>query len=198
MSEPWITGPQTAVPFPDPPLTDGVVLLRPWMQADLPHVVRICQHPSLSRFSPGIPSPYTDADARDWFEGQEPERLAGRGLGHAVTAADGGQLLGAIGVHGINPRLRSAETGYWLALEARGHGYMTRALKLVCAWSFDTLGIERIELTNDPENHASQKVAARAGFTREGHLRSHMRIRSTGERRDSLVWGLLPGELSED
>jgi RimJ/RimL family protein N-acetyltransferase len=36
-------------------------------------------------------------------------------------------------------------------------------------------------------------VAERCGFTREGLLRSHMRFK--GARRDTLVFGLLDGEL---
>jgi len=40
---------------------------------------------------------------------------------------------------------------------------------------------------------ASQRVAERCGFTREAVLRSHLPFR--GGRRDTVVYGLLPGEL---
>lgn len=39
------------------------------------------------------------------------------------------------------------------------------------------------------------RVAERCGFRYEGRLRSHMLVRHSGERRDSLIYGLLPGEL---
>ena len=53
--------------------------------------------------------------------------------------------------------------------------------------------MKRIELWIEPSNVASLTVAERAGFTREGLLRSFMEI--GGERRDMLMYSLLPGDL---
>lgn len=181
--------------FPNPPLTDGAVLLRPWTQYDVPFVVAACQDPDVSRYSPVIAFPYTEADAVGWFESHEPTRLAGDGLDFAVVHADSGDRLGAIGLQ-INALLNTAEVGYWLAREARGRGYITSAMRAVALWVFGELRVARLELTTDPNNLASQRVAERCGFRREGLLRSHMLIRHSGQRRDSLVYGLLPDELT--
>jgi RimJ/RimL family protein N-acetyltransferase len=182
--------------YPDPPLTDGVVALRPWTLDDLSFVVEACQDPEVSRYSPVIPLLYEEADALGWFELQEPARLAGQGLDFAVTLAETGARVGAIGICSVDLMLMSAEIGYWLARPARGHGYTSRAVRLLAGWAFDHLGLARLALTTDPENVASQGVAERCGFRREGQLRSHMLIRHSGQRRDSLVYGLLPGELT--
>jgi RimJ/RimL family protein N-acetyltransferase len=37
----------------------------------------------------------------------------------------------------------------------------------------------------------------RCGFTREGVLRSYLRKRNSDERRDAVVYGLLPHELRD-
>ena len=47
--------------------------------------------------------------------------------------------------------------------------------------------------TCGPDNEASQRVAERCRFTREGLLRSHLRFK--GGRRDTVVFALLAGEL---
>ena len=91
----------------------------------------------------------------------------------------------------------SASIGYWLAGEARGQGYISRAVRVLARWAFDDLQLARLELTADPENIASQRVAERCGFRKEGHLRSDIVVHHSGERRDSLVYGLLPGELKD-
>ena len=73
--------------FPEPPLSDGVVALRPWEPSDLDFVVQACQDPEVSRYSPVIPFPYVEADAAGWFDSQEPTRLAGDALDFAVADA---------------------------------------------------------------------------------------------------------------
>jgi RimJ/RimL family protein N-acetyltransferase len=183
------------LPFPDPQLEADSVRLRAWSQADVPAIVAACQDPSIARWSPVIPFPYGAGDAAAWLAGQEPARLAGEALDLAVVAAETGSVLGSVGINGASPMLRNAAIGYWLAPDARGHGYMTTAVRLLTAWAFERLGLARLELTTDPENGPSQRVAERGGFRREGYMRSHMRILHSGERRDSLLYGLLPEDL---
>ena len=182
--------------YPEPQLTDGVVRLRPWAAGDVDFVVQACRDERLSRYSPAIAFPYSQEDARAWFVSQEPARLAGDGIDLAIADAASDGLLGAIGVTNFRWGFRTCEVGYWLAPEARGHGYVSRALRLAAAWVFEELQMARIALKADPQNLESQRVAERCGFRREGHLRSDMVVLHSGERRDSLVYGLLPGELN--
>jgi RimJ/RimL family protein N-acetyltransferase len=183
------------LPFPDPQLQDPPVLLRPWSETDVPAIVAACQDISIARWSPVIPFPYQASDALGWLQAQQPMRLAGDRLDLAVVHAETGSVLGAVGLGSMSATLRTAEVGYWLTAEARGHGYMTTAVRLLARWAFDRLELARLALTTDPDNAQSQRVAERCGFQREGYLRSHMVILYSGERRDSLVYGLLPGEL---
>ncbi len=67
------------------------------------------------------------------------------------------------------------------------------AVRLLARWAFAELGLARLELTCGPDNEASQHVAERCGFSREGLLRSHVPFK--GARRDSVIYSLLPGEL---
>ena len=67
--------------------------------------------------------------------------------------------------------------GYWVAGEARGRGVATEALRALCRWAVETLDVKRLELMTDPENIASQRVAEKAGFQREGLLRSSLEYR---------------------
>ena len=66
---------------------------------------------------------------------------------------------------------------------------------LVAHWAFDELGVYRLELTTAPDTVASQRVAERAGFTREGMLRGWMATPSG--RRDSVMFSHLASDLAE-
>ena len=58
------------------------------------------------------------------------------------------------------------------------------------------LELQRIDLLTDPDNVASQRVAEKVGFQREGVLRAHLR-HPDGRIRDSVMFSLLPGELRD-
>jgi RimJ/RimL family protein N-acetyltransferase len=86
-----------------------------------------------------------------------------------------------------------ATVAYWLLPEARGKGLVTRALVLLARWAFDELSVKRIGLLADPRNTPSIGVAERAGFEREGVLRSWAEV--NGNRVDHVSFSLLPSDL---
>ena len=184
------------LPLPDPALCSGPLRLRAWTAADIPAIVAACQDPTISRFSPVIPWPYRRSDAVAWLVGQEPARREGASVELAAVSTGTGRLLGAVALSSVDLTHRRAGVGYWLAADERGHGFATMATRLLARWAFDHLGLAKLELTTDPDNEASQRVAERCGFVREGLLRSHLVVRHDGRRRDSISYGLLPHELS--
>ena len=77
----------------------------------------------------------------------------------------------------------------------RGRGLTTRALKLISSWALDRAGAERLQLRADVLNLASQRVAERAGFKREGTLRASGFNARENRRVDYAVFSLLPEEV---
>jgi RimJ/RimL family protein N-acetyltransferase len=171
-----------------PTLSDAVVTLRPFRLDDAPAVAAACRDPDIPRFT-HVPENYTEADAREFIAGtMRPEREA---KSFAIVGA-GDELLGAIGFRIPHPG--TGEVGYWLAAEARGRGAATRAVRLICEWAFAELGLVRMQLLTHPENAASQKLAERCGFRREGLLRAWADMQEG--RADLVMYSLLPGELT--
>jgi RimJ/RimL family protein N-acetyltransferase len=103
------------------------------------------------------------------------------------------QSARAAGVVMVEPGHTSrANVGYWLLSEHRGSGYATRAVVLASRWAFRSLDIRRLQLFCEVDNASSQRVAERAGYRREGTLRSYFQIED--ERTDALVYSLLPSD----
>jgi RimJ/RimL family protein N-acetyltransferase len=108
-----------------------------------------------------------------------------------VADAESGEILGGVTIHQINWELGQGEIGYWLFPRARGRGVATRAARFLAEHAFD-LGLKRIEARVFVGNPESERVLERAGFTREGVLRSLPMRR--GGRGDMTLYSLLPGE----
>ena len=182
------------LPLPAPPLADALVALRPWRARDAAAIAAAFRDPELHRFSWPRTEPYTLADADRYLVDCAHARAAGRGLELAVAAADGAsEPIGGVALYDVERDQDRAALGYWVAPAARRRGVATHAARLLARWAFAELGLARLELTCGPDNAASQAVAMRCGFVREGLLRSHMRFKDG--RRDTLVFGLLPHEL---
>ena len=170
-------------------LRDGDLLLRPWTEADVPALVEACNDPEIARWIPPIPHRYTEEDALAFVRGEIlPEQVK-----FAVELD--GRVVGGIGM-GLNSHGYRGTIGYWMARDVRGRGICTRAVKLLVRHGLEELELQRVELITDPENVASQRVAEKVGFRREGVLRAHLR-HPDGRIRDSVMFSLLPGELRE-
>jgi RimJ/RimL family protein N-acetyltransferase/nitrite reductase/ring-hydroxylating ferredoxin subunit len=180
---------------PNPPLTDGVVALRPFNAEDAAAITAACQDPDTQRWIPLIPVPYTEADARRyvlmtlqaWHDGGSAE--------FAIVDPGSDRLIGSIGLH-LGPNPRRHAIGYWVAPGSRGHGYATRAVRLITRWGFEQLHIERLALWTLPGNVASQLVAERAGFRFEALARNWEEDRDDRPI-DAIMYAMTPEDLAD-
>jgi RimJ/RimL family protein N-acetyltransferase len=112
------------------------------------------------------------------------------GVAFAIADAESGVLVGCCGVDDWTDE-DVAQFGYWIAADARGRGYATRAAILMTRWLFD-LGAARVFLTIVAGNDGSVAVARAAGFVYEGTMRAHSIWQ--GERHDVMWFAALPHE----
>jgi RimJ/RimL family protein N-acetyltransferase len=180
------------IPLPDPPLDDGNVALRQWRAGDLRALVEAVQDPEVPRWT-AVPTHYGEHDGREYLARAEIDRRSGRELTLAVVDSGDGTLLGSCGLARFDWQDRKVEVGYWVAAAARRRSVGSRATGLLSRWAISSLGMDRVELLANPMNEASQRLAERAGFTREGLLRAYRRRK--GEREDLIMFSLLAGDL---
>ena len=165
--------------------------LRPFRPDDVDPVFRACQDPEHRRWLPNLPSPYTRADAGEFVTGAAARgRAEGTALDVAVAA--GGELVGTGGLRHLHEGRLGPEVGYSIAPWARRRGYATETARGLADWAFGH-GAERVHLFTDVGNTASQSVAERAGFTREGVVRRCLAYRN-GSRGDAVLFGRLAEE----
>jgi RimJ/RimL family protein N-acetyltransferase len=155
---------------PDPPLADDAIRLvpvRPRHEAGFASLlddVDVRRHTRVPSEPPlGFASTWLRRYLDGWRDGDR--------AGFAIEAHDG-EFLGLAMVVEFDWDGRQGEIGYVLGPAARGRGAATRAVKLLTDWSLGELGLERVELWIDVTNPASERVAERAGYLKEGVLRS--------------------------
>ena len=171
-------------------LTDGHVLLREISAQDVDDILPAFTDPEL-REAGNLPH---------FDRGQMLESLphlpalaaSGRLLPLAALDAQAAEIVGGGMLHHLDAERGIVELGYWLLPHARGRGFATRIARLLSGHAF-ALGIERVAAYVNVGNRDSERVLERAGFTREGIVRSLPK--PDGRRVDKTLFSLLPGEL---
>jgi RimJ/RimL family protein N-acetyltransferase len=141
-----------------------------------------------------MPESMTEAQARGWVERRL--ELWPQGLcSFAITLPPADKCVGQIGVY-LEERYRRAETFYWLDRRVRGQGIATEALDTVTRWAFVEHDVMRAHLITYLDNPASQRVAERCGYQREGVLRAWGPVK--GKQPDVVMWSRLASDPTPD
>jgi ribosomal-protein-alanine N-acetyltransferase len=157
--------------------------IRPWAKTDAESLAEHANNSNVAKhLRDRFPHPYTLKDAREFLRhavgSKDPTNLA--------IEADG-QAVGAIGyVPGRDVERYSAEIGYWLGEALWGRGIVTEALQLVTHHAFEEMHYLRLFALPFADNAASIRVLEKAGYVREGLLRSSSV--KFGEPRDQYMF----------
>ena len=162
---PFVVEPGSFGTLPQPSITiDPLLLARPWRTDDTPAVFAAFSDADIQRWH--FRRHDSLDESRAWIDqlhaGWREERLAG----WAVVDAPTDEVLGRVALTMV-PKDGYGEISYWVLPTARGRGVATRAVVAVTRWAH-AFGLHRVELQHSTRNERSGRVAAAAGFTREG------------------------------
>lgn len=118
---------------------------------------------------------------------------AGTAVAYLIFENQTGRLVGGITMGNIRYGVsQSAQIGYWMGERYAGRGHMQDAVKTLLVHAFETMRLHRIEAACIPGNARSIRVLEKAGFEREGLLRSYLRI--DGVWHDHYIYARIAGE----
>jgi RimJ/RimL family protein N-acetyltransferase len=166
------------------------VMLRPVKEDDLPVLDRFLMEPEAS-------GPF------EWHGWWDPGRFRRGWDENGLLGADAGYLMVVRGADRLGfVAWRKVVTsrgsfcwnmGILLLPEARGRGYGTEAQRQLVRYLFAHTQVVRIEADTEITNIAEQRALEKAGFTREGVLRSYG-FRD-GRWRDGVLYSILRDEV---
>ena len=122
-------------------------------------------------------------------------RDARDGVGYAffVFRREDDRLMGGITLSNVRRGVtQSCSMGYWMGENYARQGLMTDAVKAVVSFSFEELGLHRIEAACVPENIPSRDLLRKIGFKEEGYARKYLRI--NGKWQDHLLFAWLSSD----
>ena len=99
-----------------------------------------------------------------------------KGLQYSFIAVDvaTGDVLGDCSIGQINRMFDFANLGYWVRTSAVGQGLGAAMARRVARFGVEEIKLNRLEIITALGNKASQRVAEKAGATREGVLRNRL------------------------
>jgi ribosomal-protein-alanine N-acetyltransferase len=174
-----------------PTLAAGPFRLRSFTLADIDAVREASSDPHIPLITT-VPASFTEDEGRRFIERQWSRAERGTGYSFAIADARTGRAAGQVGLWLKDLSEGRASVGYWVAGSARGHGAAGFAAQAVVRWAHHELGVPRLQLYVEPWNTASIRTAERAGFQREGLLRSWQEV--GGRRKDMYMYARLAAD----
>jgi len=175
------------------PLTEGAVVLRDYVERDIPEILIAYQDDPRLHLLTGEDRPPSGAELGRLAEREWAGRNAGERAALTILEPGSDTCLGQIRVQPVDWDQSRAEIGIWLAPQVRGRGLGRGALRLAGGWLLGPCRLARVELVVEPDNAPMIRAAQAAGFVREGLLREYVRKRGKGV--DVAIMSLITGDL---
>lgn len=202
-----MTAPSYHAPSTQVNLLGRRVLLRTLRPEDFSQwsAVRRRNHQWLSVWEPSSPADAPDLTTdRGAFvlRCHSRDRSWQMGTGYGFGLFVGGHFAGEINLNSVQRgAFQNAYLGYWIDRTHAGNGYVPEAVVAVLQFTFETLGLHRVQIAIVPRNTRSLRVVEKLGLRFEGvALRyleingvweDHARFAMTVEEWDELGAGLV-------
>lgn len=136
--------------------------------------------PQLAEFLPWAHEGYARDDAVAYIRDSMTAWKEARAFDYAIRLrSHPNRHLGNISIWHVSRLGRTGEIGYWVRSDETGRGIATEATDALLDRGFRNLAFHKVTLRIAAGNRASERVAEKLGFVREGVLREELRIRGT-------------------
>lgn len=159
--------------------------LREFYESDIDSLVKHANNFNVAKFlTDQFPHPYNRFDAIKYISSvkdQVPTRVFAIEINNEAAGSIG--IFPQTDIHSKN-----AEIGYWLSEDYWGRGIMSKAIKEITKYGFNTFNITRIFARPFATNRGSQRALEKAGFMLEAKF--DKALFKNGEFIDELVYSI--------
>ena len=173
-----------------PVLAGGHVVLRELRASDAPSLLKLLTTEEVSRFI--SPPPTTLEGFENFIAWTHRQRSAGCYACFAVTLEGYDTAIGIFQVRQKEPGFSIAEWGFAIGSDFWGTGVFQESAGLVLRFTFETLGVERLEARAAIRNGRGNGALRKLGAVQEGILRRSLKCR--GDYLDQAMYSILRDE----
>ncbi|PCE66005.1 GNAT family N-acetyltransferase [Sediminicola luteus] len=137
----------------------------------------------------------TKADTKAFLEWMQQAKAQKQYYPFVIVAQETGAFIGFIDLKNLDWHLPKGEIGFYSDQDVEGQGLMSLVLPQFCDYCFTEIGLHKVFLRTHQTNVATQRLALKSGFTREGLLREDYKT-SSGAYLDLIYYGKLASEAS--
>ena len=176
-----------------PVLAGSNFTLRELRLEDAASLLSMLTTEEVSRFI--SPPPTTVEGFEKFIQWAQQERAAGNYACYAVVPNGLDTAIGIFQVRTLEPGFGMAEWGFALGSQFWGTNLFAEGAKLVLGFSFDTIGVRRLEARAAIANARGNGALRKIGAVQEGVLRrSFLR---NGIHHDQMLWSILAEDWTE-
>jgi RimJ/RimL family protein N-acetyltransferase len=169
------------------------VTLRELRLSDAPSLLAFLTTEEVTRFI--SPPPTTIAGFERFIEWTNRERAAGHYVCFGIVPAGYDQAVGLFQVRQLNPSFQTAEWGFAMGSSFWGTGIFVESARAVIAFTFNTIGSDRLEARSCVQNGRGNGALQKLGASREGVL--HKSFLRDGEYHDQVLWSIVESDWRE-
>jgi [ribosomal protein S5]-alanine N-acetyltransferase len=162
--------------------------LRPLKIEDSEIVERLASDYDVAKSTLTIPHPYPKGSAKDFIESVLGAEKNGRIVICAMIEKESDEFIGIINVS-LQDAYKRGELAYWVGKPYWGKGYGTEAAKVLTAYCFHELELNKVFACAFTDNPGSFRIMEKIGFEYEGTLKQH--VARDGEYKDLCYYGIV-------
>jgi RimJ/RimL family protein N-acetyltransferase len=185
-----LSDPDDAFAYADTLFVGDQVRLRGTRDDDLPALAATLMDPAIRVTQSRVAAPLSEATAREMIS--EWAANKGHDVGFSIETLEASELVGHVGLFGIDAKDQSGTVGIMLVRQHLGRGYGTDAMRLIVGYGFRELGLHRIGLNVHAYNARAIAAYRKVGFVEEGRQREA--IHRDGHWYDSVQMSILAHE----
>jgi ribosomal-protein-alanine N-acetyltransferase len=170
-------------------MTTSRIIVRELRKSDAQALFRVSRSPDIAPHA--WEGPATVDDVARFIEWTRTRRAEGKSVCFGVVPRSHSSVAGIFALRSMQPGFFRAEFSFFLDRPFWGTGVFEDAVRLVCDFAFNAVGVHRIEARSEIDNGRANGALQKIGASKEGRLRAAF-IRD-GQPVDQYLWSIVSG-----